>query len=84
MATKRWGDGTQTIRSERLFHRPKKKVYYVDLKKNSDGNFLKITEACGGKRDTIVVPTAMADEFVEAIQKVKGTAWTFTPSSRRP
>lgn len=76
MASERWGDGTQTIRSERLINRQRKKVVYVDLKKNSDGTFLKITEACGGRRDTVVIPADQADEFVEAIQKVKGTAWT--------
>lgn len=75
----RWGDGTQTIRSERLYNRRKKKVYYIDLKKNSDGEFLKITEACKGKRDTIVVPSAMAEAFVAAVEKVKGgDGWTFT------
>lgn len=67
-----WGDGTQTLRSERLFNRSKKKVIYVDLKQNTDGRFLKITEACRGKRDTIVVPEDMTEAFVEAIQKVKG------------
>lgn len=79
--SERWGDGTQTIRSERLFNRRKKKVYYIDLKKNSDGTFLKITEACRGKRDTIVVPSGMADAFVAAVEKVKGGGpWTFTRS----
>jgi hypothetical protein len=77
--SERWGDGTLTIRSERLFNRRKRKVYYIDLKKNSDGTFIKITEACGGKRDTIVVPSQMADAFVAAVEKVKGDkTWTFT------
>ncbi len=70
MENGRWGDGTETIRSEKLFNRPKKKVYYVDYKRNTDGNFLKLTEACGGKRDTIVIPADMVPEFIAAIQKV--------------
>jgi hypothetical protein len=69
-----WGDGTETIRSEKLFNRSKHKVYYIDLKTNTEGRFLKITEACNGKRDTIVIPEAMADAFVEAVSKVKGQA----------
>jgi hypothetical protein len=69
---KRWGDGTKTLRSEKLFNRRKRKVYYVDLKENTDGRFLKITEACQGKRDTVVIPEAMADAFVAAVQRVKG------------
>lgn len=81
MANERWGDGTRTIRSERLFYRRKRKVYYIDLKKNSDGSFLKITEACGGKRDTIVIPTGLAEAFCRAVEKVKGGGtWTFTAS----
>jgi thiamine pyrophosphate-dependent acetolactate synthase large subunit-like protein len=72
MNNPRWGDGTETLRSEKLFNRSKKKVYYVDLKENTDGRFLKITEACGGKRDTIVIPEDLADAFIGAVQRVKG------------
>jgi hypothetical protein len=71
-SSERWGDGTLTIRSERLFNRKKKKVYYLDHKKNSEGDFIKITEACGGKRDTIVIPVNLADPFIAALEKVKG------------
>lgn len=69
---KLWGIGTQTLRSVRLFHRSKKKVWYIDLKKNQDGRFIKITEACGGKRDSIVFPEEMAWDLCQAITKLKG------------
>jgi hypothetical protein len=71
MSNIRWGDGTRTLRSERLFHRRKKKVYYIDKKQNSDGSFYKITEACKGKRDTIVLPEGMLDAFLEALRKIR-------------
>lgn len=63
---------TVTIRSTRFFHKPKKKVFYVDWKKNAEGEFLKITEVSDGKRDTIVIPDNKVDAFVHAIAKVKG------------
>jgi hypothetical protein len=79
--SERWGDGTQTITSERLFNRKKKKVYYLDKKKNSEGVFIKITEVCGGKRDTIVIPLNLGDAFMDAFAKVKGgEISTFTKS----
>jgi hypothetical protein len=74
MKNQLWGNGTQTLRSERLFNRQKRKVYYVDLKQNHDGRFVKITEACGGKRDSIVIPDSMADALIGAVIKVKGGA----------
>lgn len=81
MANDRWGDGTTTIRSERLFNRRKNKVYYIDLKTNSDGSFVKITEACGGKRDTIVIPTALADAFCAAVERVRKEHHGRSPSN---
>jgi hypothetical protein len=72
MPKKTWGTGTRTIRSARLFHHQKKQYNYGDLKENQDGKFLKITEACRGKRDTIVIPYELGDAFIHMIQKVKG------------
>jgi len=72
MVNTRWGLGTETIRSEKLVYRKRKKVIYVDLKKNKDGQFLKITEACHGRRDTVVIPDVLMEAFSMAIEKVKG------------
>lgn len=58
---------TETVASQRVHCRDRKKVWYVDLKRNPDGDYVKITEACGGKRDTIVVPCDLADAFCRAI-----------------
>jgi hypothetical protein len=72
MPKKTWGTGTRTIRSFRLFHHQKKKVYYGDLKENEEGRFLKITEACKGKRDTIVcspqVGKSLANEILSILK----------------
>lgn len=67
-----FGDGTTTIRSTRLFFRDKKKVFYIDWKKNSEGEFLKITEVSDGNRDTVVIPEHLIESFVYAIARVKG------------
>jgi hypothetical protein len=67
-----FGDGTETLRSTRLFFRKKKKVFYIDWKKNSEGEFLKVTEVGGGKRDTVVIPEHMIEAFIYAIAHVKG------------
>lgn len=72
MATKRWGMGTETLTSYKLVYRKKKKVIYIDRKRNPDGEFFKITEACGGKRDTVVIPDVLMDQFILGCQKVKG------------
>lgn len=66
-----FGDGTRTLRSTRVFYREKGKVFFVDWKENSEGEFLKITEVCKGKRDTIVIPEHLIEAFIFAIAKVK-------------
>jgi hypothetical protein len=67
----KWNGLSRTIRSRQVFHRKKKKVFYIDLKKNKDGTFVKMTEACKGKRNTIVVDEMLADAFCEAVTQVR-------------
>lgn len=47
-----------------------RKIFFLDLKENDRGQFVKITEDVRGRRDTIMVPGEVLDEFVEALQNI--------------
>lgn len=47
-----------------------RKVFFLDLKENQRGRFLKITEDVGGRRDTIMLPAPAFREFLEALQRL--------------
>ena len=51
-----------------------RKTFYLDLKENSRGKVLKITEDVSGRRDTIMVPTDILDDFIAALKDIKKTA----------
>jgi hypothetical protein len=51
-----------------------RKTFYIDLKENSRGMVVKITEDVGGNRDTIMVPAEILADFIQALQEVKSTA----------
>lgn len=51
-----------------------RKTFYIDLKENSRGMVVKITEDVGGNRDTIMVPAEILGDFIQALQEVKNTA----------
>jgi hypothetical protein len=58
----------EPIASEKInFER---KVFFLDLKENQRGRFMKITEDVGGRRDTIMLPAGAFKEFLEAIQRL--------------
>lgn len=46
-----------------------RKIFFVDLKENDRGKYLKITEDVGGRRDTIIVPIAAVQQLAEALQR---------------
>jgi len=56
------------IASEKIAH--ERKLFFLDLKENDRGRFLKITEDVGGRRDTIMLPAAAFKDFVEALQRL--------------
>jgi hypothetical protein len=56
------------IASEKITH--ERKIFFIDLKENNRGRFLKITEDVGGRRDTIMLPIDAAAEFVEALSRL--------------
>lgn len=47
-----------------------RKVFFLDLKENDRGRFVKITEDVGGRRDTIMVPAAALKEFHELLGRL--------------
>ena len=48
-----------------------RKVFFIDLKENNRGRFLKITEDVRGRRDTIMLPIEHLDEFIDALKKMQ-------------
>ena len=51
-----------------------RKIFFLDLKENDRGQFVKITEDVRGRRDTIMVPGEILDEFIEALQDIQDAA----------
>jgi PurA ssDNA and RNA-binding protein len=47
-----------------------RKVFFLDLKENQRGRFLKITEDVSGRRDTIMVPASGFQSFIEALHRI--------------
>jgi hypothetical protein len=47
-----------------------RKVFFLDLKENNRGRFLKITEDVGGRRDTIMLPAEAFRDFAEAFARL--------------
>ena len=47
-----------------------RKVFFLDLKENQRGRFMKITEDVGGRRDTIMLPAAAFKDFLEALARL--------------
>ena len=62
----------EPIHTEKIF--ADRKIFFLDLKENDRGKFLKITEDVRGRRDTIMVPADVLDDFVEALQNVQAAA----------
>jgi PurA ssDNA and RNA-binding protein len=47
-----------------------RKHFYVELRENDRGKFLRITEEAHGRRNSIIVPTTGVDDFTVAISEV--------------
>ena len=56
------------IATEKVFF--ERKIFFLDLKENARGRFLKITEDVAGRRDTIMVPMEGASDIVEALKRL--------------
>jgi PurA ssDNA and RNA-binding protein len=62
----------EPIHTEKIF--ADRKVFFLDLKENERGRFVKITEDVRGRRDTIMIPAEVLDDFVEALKNVQTAA----------
>jgi hypothetical protein len=58
----------EPLHTEKIFS--DRKTFFIDLKANDRGKFLKITEDVRGRRDTIMVPAETLEEFIDALQSV--------------
>ena len=47
-----------------------RKIFFLDLKENQRGRFLKITEDVAGRRNTIMVPAPAFKDFLEALTRL--------------
>jgi hypothetical protein len=47
-----------------------RKIFFLDLKENQRGRFLKITEDVDGRRNTIMLPAEGFKDFVEALERL--------------
>ncbi len=56
------------IHTEKVF--ADRKIFFLDLKENARGRFVKITEDVRGRRDTIMLPCEVLDDFIAALQAI--------------
>ena len=47
-----------------------RKVFFLDLKENNRGRFLKVTEDVSGRRDTIMIPAEALEEFHQLLGRL--------------
>ena len=47
-----------------------RKIFFLDLKENQRGRFLKITEDVGGRRDTVILPVTAFRDFAAAFARL--------------
>ena len=66
------GSDNYPIHTEKIV--AERKIFFLDLKENDRGQFVKITEDVRGRRDTIMVPAETLDDFIEALQAVREAA----------
>lgn len=60
--------GADSLASEKIT--ADRKTFFLDLKENNRGRFLKITEDVGGRRDTIMLPAEAFLDFTEALLRL--------------
>ncbi len=47
-----------------------RKHFFIELRENERGQFLRITEEAHGRRNTVIIPSTGLDEFNQALQQV--------------
>jgi hypothetical protein len=48
-----------------------RKTFFLDLKQNSRGQVVRITEKVSSNRDRIMVPAEILDDFIAALQDIR-------------
>lgn len=66
------GPGDRPIHTEKII--ADRKIFFLDLKENERGQFVKITEDVRGRRDTIMVPIEFLDDFIDALEDIREAA----------
>lgn len=69
---KRGSQNNHAIHTEKVV--ADRKIFFLDLKENDRGQFVKITEDVRGRRDTIMVPAEVLGDFIDALQAVEEAA----------
>lgn len=66
------------MQNSELIHTEKivagRKVFFLDLKQNTRGKVVKITEDVSGNRDTIMVPVDILEEFISALNDIQSAS----------
>lgn len=60
---------SEELANERL--ETKRKTFFIDLKRNERGLFIKISERSGGRRSTVMIPYEYIEEFMGKIQTLR-------------
>jgi len=47
-----------------------RKIFFLDLKENSRGRFMQITEDVAGRRDRVMVPVEAFQEFMASLERL--------------
>ena len=68
----RRGSDDSPIHTEKIL--ADRKIFFLDLKENGRGQFVKITEDVRGRRDTIMVPIEFLDDFIDALEDIREVA----------
>ena len=58
----------EPLASERIAY--ERKIFFLDLKENHRGRYLRVTEDVGGRRDAIILPASAFKDFVEALERL--------------
>ena len=60
---------SEEIANERL--ETKHKTFFIDLKRNERGLFVKISERSGGRRSTVMIPYEYIDDFSAKLAAIR-------------
>ncbi len=66
------GSDDRPIHTEKIL--ADRKIFFLDLKENGRGQFIKITEDVRGRRDTIMLPIEFLDDFIGALEDIREVA----------